>query len=109
MISIHPQSRPSRICGVALQPRDRTALVAVHRHRYLTSQHLALLAYGGVSERIVQRRLRALWAAGYVDRGRVVLLEGEGVLRAARPLYSLAVPGAELVASELGLDPDKIP
>jgi len=104
--------RPATPRPMRLEPRDRDILQAVHRHRYLTSDHVQVLAFPGVSRRRAQARLRLLFEHGYLDRFYLPLvLQDVGVSsrRPSRPLYCLARRGANIVAEDLGLAVAAIP
>ena len=86
------------------------ALLSVYRHRFLAAAHVHQLHFRGANQRVAQVRLRRLWSAGYLDR---LFLPPEvpGVRDAwtGRPLYCLALPGAEVVAKRLHRNLTDIP
>lgn len=59
-------SRPSAIPAFRLTPRDVAIIEHVSRYRFLTSTLIAELDGGSHAQ--VLRRLRNLWAAGFLDR-----------------------------------------
>ena len=87
---------------MVVQERDRAALRAVARHRYLTSDHIQALAYPGTARRICQFRLRRLWEHGFLDRLHlpVVLAGNQRGRQNNRPLYMLARRGAEVASAD---------
>lgn len=102
--------RPTEPQPFQLTTRDKGALRSVYRHRFLAAAHVHQLHFRGANQRVAQVRLRRLWAAGYLDR---LFLPPEvpGVRDAwtGRPLYCLALRGAEVVADHLRLDIADIP
>jgi hypothetical protein len=59
-------SRPAEPPAFRLTPRDLSIVAAVSRYRFLTSKQIAQL--DGGSHVQVLRRLKALWAHGFLDR-----------------------------------------
>lgn len=104
--------RPATPRPMHLEPRDREILRAVHRHRYLTSDHVQALVFPGVSRRRAQARLRLLFEHRYLDRFYLPLVladVGVSSRRPSRPLYCLARRGAEVVAADQRLPLGDIP
>lgn len=92
--------RPVPPPAVQLTPRDIQAVADVARYGYLTATHLGRLAFRSASERVAQRRLRLLWANGYLDRHFLQwLITGvrDGRTAGRRPLYTLARLGRRLL------------
>lgn len=84
--------RPSPAPVVVLTTRDVEVLSAVGRYGYLTATHLHRLCFAETGERGCQRRLRILWAAGYLDRHFLQwMITGTDSpeSRGRRPLYCL--------------------
>lgn len=87
-----PHTRPR----VVLQPRDHELLQALAALGLATSDHLGALIFPGRSRRVVQARLRRLFAAGLLDRlaAPVVVRSNETApLLATRPVYALGRVG----------------
>ena len=116
--TLHPimlsryQRPASPTTSLALTARDRRVLRAVYDHRYLTTEHLRLLVFPGISRRVVQARLRKLWEHRYLDRRFVPVVVGDsrhpGRPR-GEPLYCLDGAGAIELSAELGIDSSQIP
>lgn len=76
-----------------LTERDFGILRAVHRHRLLSSRHLASLA-GGSPQRVL-RRLQSLFHHGYLDRPRAQL---DWYTKGSKPMvYALGRKGAKAI------------
>ncbi len=106
--------RPSAPIPLVVQRRDRAILSAIATHRYLRSDHVRRLFWPRATLARARRRLRALWAAHFVDR--LYLPQVVAQSDAERPtngrglaIYSLARRGAELVAEERLENVDAIP
>ena len=83
-----------------LTARDRKAVHAVYKYRYLTCEHIRALAYRGVDLRHVNRRLRGMWAHHVFDRFFFrVIADGtvESIRGQKTPLYTLAKVGAQVI------------
>lgn len=86
-----------------LTPRDRAAIHAVYRYRYLTARHLEWLIYAGIARRNGQHRLRLLWEHGFLDRhwfSSVSDGTAESIRGLRTPVYMLAHAGARVVAAD---------
>ena len=97
---------------MALTPRDRKILWAVHQHRYLSCEHIRQLFFPGKPGGQAQRRLRLLWDNRYLDRYyRPWAYDGtrESCWRVSAPYYTLAEKGAEIIWDDSTLDWDQIP
>jgi hypothetical protein len=98
---LRPVVRPD----IQLQERDLEVLGVLATYRWCTIEHIHPLAFDGISLRIVQRRLRRLWAAGYIDRiyFSVRLEDGRPVdPRATRPVYALTALGSDILREQRG-------
>ena len=87
-----------------MQERDVQIVEAVHRHRVLTTEHIATLffstASGGVSSSCLSR-LRNLVRAGFLERGEQLQAKTDG----RRPyLYMMTSAGCELLQAQLGYE-----
>lgn len=100
-MTTNPVSRLNpQIQRLVLQPRDLALLGAVHRHRYLRSEHLHALLFSTVSRRVVQTRLQKLHARDYVKRLYLpIVLDGEHapLAHSRQPIYTLSARGLRLV------------
>jgi hypothetical protein len=94
--------------GLRLQARDREVLRQVAHYRLLSSEHLHILAFGGVSRRLVNRRLRQLWASGFLERHYLPELRDGLAGRSRRPVYALSRAGAAVLADADGRDVDQL-
>ena len=63
-----PRFKRTAIRPFQLQDRDIEVIKEVYKHRFLSSEHLALLLNG--SKQVLLRRLQLLYHAGYLDRPR---------------------------------------
>lgn len=91
----HLLRRPSPPPPLQRTARDDRLLRSIRQHRLLLAEHLHWLHGTGVSLRVVQHRLRLLWAAGYLDR--IIIrpdVPGERDDLTGRALYCLAARGA---------------
>lgn len=98
-----PHGRP----GFHLTARDLAIVDVVHRHRVLSSSHVAALLFGQMdgAGSYCRKRLQHLADAGYLDRREQLQTRAEG----RKPyLYFLAPAGVELLVSDLALDPEQI-
>ncbi len=85
---------------VQLTERDLELVRHVHRHRFLSSQHLRRLVKG--SGQGIERRLQALFHAGYLDRPRAQLDHYHR--GGSQPLvYGLGSKGADWLVERDGL------
>jgi len=91
-----------------IQLRDVKLLSSLARNRFLTSEHLHALHFTGRSLRAAQMRLKELFDDDYVERT-YLMPPVDGVPRRVRPLYSLVLAGAELVAPVLGVPVKAVP
>jgi hypothetical protein len=103
MGDMSPRPRFRRVpYPVQLTDRDLELVRQVHRHRFLTSQHLKRLVKG--SRQGIERRLQGLFHAGYLDRPRSQLDHYHR--GGSRPLvYGLGSKGADLLTERDGLPP----
>ena len=95
--------RPTTLPPLAVTARDRQLLVALDHFRVLTAKHGRDLVFSDASPRIVQERLRRLWAHEFIDRvffSGVVDGTADAVRNLTQPVYVLAPKG------ERFLDPD---
>jgi hypothetical protein len=101
-------SRPAEPPAFRLTPRDVSIVAAVSRYRFLNSKQIAQLDGGSYVQ--VLRRLKALWAHGYLDRPRhqhayLAAWSDEG----NKPLtYALATRGARLLKEHGVVANDKL-
>lgn len=87
---------------IRITDRDLELIRHVHRHRFLTSQHLKRLVKGG--RQGIERRLKGLYHSGYLDRPRCQLDYYH--LGGSKPLvYGLGNKGAELLTERNGRKP----
>ena len=102
--------RPPTLPNFVLQRRDVQTLQALHRHRFLHSDHIHQLLFDGCRMEVAQRRLRKLWCHKYVERYyRPLILDGrKQPPRSAQPIYALGERGAELVAETLDIDIEQV-
>ena len=113
-VSEQPQRRPRlRRCDnpppMVLTERDRAILAAVHKHRFLTRDHIAALFFPSspvarapflVSS--CNSRLQKLFHHGYVTRST------RGHTLASATVYALDRRGVQVVAETLGLEPSDV-
>ena len=83
--------------ALALQERDKEIIRQVHKHRFLTSEHIGALVDS--SQVRVLRRLHKLYHAGFLDRPKAQLLR----LGNCKMVYALGNEGAALLSSEYDL------
>ena len=89
--------------NILINDRDIEIIKQVHRHRFLSSEHITALTEG--SKQNITRRLGLLYHAGYLDRPK------EQVSRSvySSPIvYGLGNKGADLLAGVLDLPRSKI-
>lgn len=94
-----------------LQPRDVELLRAVLTHQAIRSDHLHTLICPTVSRRVVQGRLKLLFAHGLVQRLFLpIVLDGirPTAVPGRQPIYTLTTRGARLL-SEVAALPSEIP
>lgn len=113
---VQPKTTPSGAKGkeamtIQLTLRDLQILEAVHTARYLGTPQIQALFWGASPagkfgpQKACERRLRLLHAAGLVRRIEQPIKRGAGT----KPyLYALAKKGADLLVTELGMDPSEM-
>lgn len=89
--------RSPEIPAFQLTGRDREILKYVHRHRFLRSDHLAVLTTGSPQQML--RRLQRLYHHGYLERPRCQIDYYQGGSR--RMAYGLGNKGAAWLKREL--------
>lgn len=96
--------------GLSLQPRDVALIEAVHRYRYVRSDHLASLLFSGRTLRVCQGRLHKLREHRFLERFRLTAVVNEDgrVSADTRPVYGLGVRGAELMADRLHIPSGRV-
>ena len=97
--------------GIRLTTRDFQILEALHTTGYLTTHQIRLLFFTEGSReqqgpiKATERRMRLLYGAGLVRRIEQPVKRGEG----SKPyIYALSKRGANLLISELGIDPTEV-
>jgi len=99
---------PQREAGrhIVLTERDRALLTDVHRHGFLTAEHVTLVYFPPPSGQRVSHcsasylRLRELWASRFIDR---VQRPVSPAIGGSRPLlHALGPRGVAVVAAHLG-------
>lgn len=98
---------------MVLTERDRKAVAAVWKYRYLTFAHIQALVYPGIDRRTGQDRMRRMWSHHIFDRHYFKIVT-DGTLDSIRgwktPLYMLAKRGACVIWDDFpDTDMDKIP
>jgi len=95
-------TRHKRTRQVILQPRDRDIIVAVFQSRFLTREQIQMM-FDIPCVTIVNRLLRRLFDAKYLDRRFLPLLQGS-----SQAMYFLGRRGMPIVCERLNLDPDEV-
>ncbi|HUU39591.1 MAG TPA: replication-relaxation family protein [Desulfatiglandales bacterium] len=89
--------------NITINARDIEILKQVHRHRFISSEHITALIEG--SQQSIVRRLGLLYHAGYLDRPKEQL--GHWIY-SKRIIYGLGNKGADILAGVLDLPRSKI-
>ncbi len=89
--------------NITINDRDIEILKQVHRHRFLSSEHITALIDGSPQNRV--RRLGLLYHAGYLDRPKEQVSHW---VYSRRIVYGLGNKGADLLAGILDLPRSKI-
>ena len=94
-----PRYRRSEAVSFQLQRRDLEIIRLVHKHRFLSSEHIIALLPG--SRKGILRRLHFLFHGKYLDRP---LEQIKPFVLGSRPLiYAVGPLGADLLNEELGI------
>lgn len=96
---------------LVLTVRDLEILGRVYNHRFMLSEHLHLLSFGGCTLRVCQARLAKLWQHAFLDRYFVPFaLDGQkrAPSEAATPIYALAKRGLETLERAVAGSPEAL-
>lgn len=99
-----PRFKRTDIRPFQLQDRDIEIIKGVYKHRFLTSQHLAILLEG--SKQVLLRRLQLLYHAGYLDRPREQIKPYKAGSSAMA--YGIGNKGADYLNKTLGIPRSKV-
>jgi DNA-binding Lrp family transcriptional regulator len=92
-------NRSAKVPSIRLTPRDREILQHIHRHRFLRSDHLAVLLPGSPQQ--ILRRLQRLYHHGFLERPRCQIDYYQSGSR--RMAYGIGNKGAASLKRELAL------
>lgn len=96
-----PKYKRTSIPNFFIQPRDIEIIYQVHKHRFLTSEHIKALMPG--SDQVILRRLHLLYHAGYLDRPREQMQIRPDQSGSAPMVYALGNKGATLLQQKFNI------
>ena len=99
-----PRFKRAKVRPFAVQERDLDIIKQVHKHRFLSSEHIAALIDG--SGQGILRRLQLLYHAGYLDRPREQIKPYHA--GSAAMVYGIGNKGADYLSQALNVPRSKV-